>query len=236
MQNLSADVRYGNLVWNCPLSEDQAGALLRLLKLSPSTTTVDIGCGWGELLLRATETYGTISTGLDTDAQLINRARSSAQQRQVEVSFINEPGVNWTVVQDRAICIGSSHAYGGTKSMLEGLAKIVPSGRVLVGDMCWEKEPTEKAREMFGEEVLHLSDIVSLCQGTGWHIMHLSTASQRDWDEFESRHRSGPREWVLENKDHDETKTIVDELAQRENSYIGVYRGQLSFAYLILAR
>lgn len=120
--------------------------------------------------------------------------------------------------------------------MLESLAEIVPTGRVLIGDMCWEKPPTGAALSLFGDEVLYLSDIVSLCQETGWHIMHVSTANQRDWDEFESQHRSAAREWILGNKGHADAKAITEELVQRENSYIGVYRGQLSFAYLVLAR
>lgn len=238
MEHLTSDIKYSQLTWNCPLSEPVAARLLSLLKISPATTVVDIGCGWGELLLRCCAEYSPkFATGIDTDSSLLERARRTAAQRHVpRASFQDMPGDLWTEVQHRAICIGSSHAFGGTEKMLQRLAEIVPSGRVLVGDMCWEAEPTEAALEAFGDDVLKLQDIVAACQRTGWKVMHVSTANQRDWDEFESGHRAGPREWLLEHSGHERAGELERQLEEREKAYFETYRGVLCFAYLVLAR
>lgn len=238
MEHLTSDIKYSHLTWNCPLSEDVAANLLSALQISPTTTVVDIGCGWGELLLRACLEYSPkAATGIDTDSSLLERARRTAAQRQISrASFQDMPGNQWAEVQHRAICIGSSHAFGSTEKMLQSLTDIVPSGRVLVGDMCWEAAPTEAAVEAFGDEVLLLKDIVSACQRLGWKIMHVSTANQRDWDLFESGHRAGPREWLLSHAGHAQAAELERQLNEREKGYFETYRGVLGFAYLVLAR
>lgn len=238
MDKLSADTRYSHLKWNSPLSESSADILIHHLQLNQQTSIVDIGCGWGELLLRAVDRTKARATGVDTDEALLARGRAAAGMRGiVDVDFVNVQGREWDTVQDRAICVGSSHAYGGTRQMLESLARVVPEGRVLIGDMCWEKAPPSTAcAEMFGEEVLPLRDVVALCRETGWKLMHLATATQQDWDAFESGHRAGPREWLLQNPHDPSAEQVEKDLAEREEGYFGVYRGQLGFVYAILAR
>jgi hypothetical protein len=120
--------------------------------------------------------------------------------------------------------------------MLKRLSEIVPRGRVLVGDMCWERPPTEAARAVFGDEVPMLADLAALCRETGWEVLHLSTADQREWDDFESRHRAGLREWLLSNHDSPQAMEIRQQQNAREQEYLTVYRGVLSFVYLVLGR
>jgi hypothetical protein len=121
--------------------------------------------------------------------------------------------------------------------MLERLAEVVPQGgRVLVGDMCWERTPTDAAHDMFGDEVPRLADFVDMCRETGWQVLHLSTCDQREWDDFESRHRAGLREWLLANPESPKAKEVKEQQDARERDYIGTYRGVLGFVYLVLAR
>ncbi|KAJ3478748.1 hypothetical protein NLG97_g8491 [Lecanicillium saksenae] len=236
MNTLPADVRYSHLKWNCPLSESAAHRLLEKLELDSSTDIVDIGCGWGELLLRAAYKSGASATGIDTDDALLERGRASIAAHHTQVRLENMPGNEWERVCSRAICIGSSHAFGGTKQMLERLARIVPKGRVLIGDMCWERPPSRECLDMFGDEVLQLKDIVALCREAGWKVVHLETATQQDWDAFESGHRAGPREWLLKNGEDGRAASVEEDLARKEDAYFGVYRGQLGFVLAALAR
>lgn len=197
-----AEARYARLRWNAPLSEAHADELLEWLQLSPGTSLVDLGCGWGELLLRAASRISDPSTppitGVDIDASALARAKRAAAGRSLNVSFVEQPAADWRETRARALCIGSSHTLGGSKAMLARLAEIVPrGGRVLVGDMCWERPPSGAARAVFGDEVPMLADLVGMCRETGWEVLRLSTADQREWDDFESSHRAGVREWLL---------------------------------------
>ena len=228
-----AAARYSRLTWNTPLSEEHATLLLD--RLEPAGRIVDLGCGWGELLLRAAARGGT-GTGVDTDAGALDRGRRAAAERGLPVEFVEQPAASWRGTADRALCVGSSHAFGGTREMLARLAEVVPRGRVLVGDGCWPARPTPAAHAIFGDDVLPLADLAAACADAGWQVLHLDTASQREWDDFESGHRAGQREWLLANPADPRAPEVRERHAAREHEYLTAYRGVLGFAYLILSR
>lgn len=236
MTDMLAAARYARLTWNTPLSETHADELLDHLDLATAGTIVDLGCGWGELLLRAAARGVAKAVGVDNDPAGLDRGRRAAVVRGLDVKFVAREASAWDGTADRALCVGSSHTLGGTRAMLASLAETVPQGRVLVGDGCWEREPTEAAHAIFGDDVLPLADLVAACGETGWQVLHLSTASQQEWDAFESGHRAGIREWLLANPDDPRAAEAKATQDAREREYLTAYRGVLGFAYLVLAR
>lgn len=224
--------------WNTPLSADHAELLLDRLDLRPGLRIADLGCGWGELLLSALARGGpgTTGIGVDTDAALLAKARQEAVSRGLDAEFLEADVAGWRGTADRALCTGAAHAYGGTAAALSAAAKVVlPGGRLLYGDGCWAQPPTEAAVQIFGEETMSLADLLEACRAAGWRVIHQSTASEREWDDFESTFRAGRQEWLLANQDHPRAAEIRDFLDTREREYINVYRGVLGFAYLVLA-
>lgn len=227
--------------WNTPLSEEHAALLIDRLELHDPDSILDLGCGWGELLLRcvAASADGASGVGVDTDEPLLARGRELAAQRGLSdrVKFVCAPAQEWQEPADRLLCVGASHAWGGSQKALAALRKLaLPGGRLLFGDGCWERPPTGGAWAMFGGEVLGLPDLVAGARAAGWRVLHLSTADQREWDEFESTWRAGRQEWLLANPDAPGAAAEQDELDRRLREYVGVYRGVLGFCYLVLAR
>ena len=56
---------------------------------------------------------------------------------------------------DRLICVGASHAWGGTEQALTALSRlVVPGGRLLYGDGYLEPDPSPLTRELFDEMLL----------------------------------------------------------------------------------
>ena len=53
-----AEAQHGAMRWNTPLSEAHAELLLSRLELPMSGSILDLGCGWGELLIRAVAATG----------------------------------------------------------------------------------------------------------------------------------------------------------------------------------
>jgi SAM-dependent methyltransferase len=232
--------RYARMRWNSPLSEEHAGLLLRRLDIRPGATLLDLGCGWGELLLRAVDSAAvTTGTGVDADAQAIARGRGLAVDRGLDgrVTFVAGAAADWQQPADRVICVGAAHALGGAGAALTALKGLLPyGGRLLFGDGCWEHPPTAEAAAMFGDSVLALSDLVECAQRAGLRILHLSTADQREWDDFESTFRAGPQEWLLANPDDERAAAMRDEVDVQLRQYIGAYRSVLGFCYLVLGR
>jgi cyclopropane fatty-acyl-phospholipid synthase-like methyltransferase len=245
---------YARMRWNTPLSQDHAGLLMDRLDLRPGARIADLGCGWGELLLQAVArataagvTAGGVSAGdtpgqasgvgVDTDVAALGRARHLAQERHLdqEVQFTEVSVAGWGGTADRVLCVGAAHAFGGTGPALAALAQVVPpGGRLLFGDAYWEGVPSAAAIEIFGE-MLRLPQFLEECRAAGWRVIHLSTADQREWDDFESTFRAGRQEWLLAHDDDPRAPGVRDWLDTREREYAGVYRQVLGFVYLILA-
>lgn len=239
--------RYGGLRWNTPLSPAHAELLLERLDVHAGHSVLDLGCGWGELLLRAVAGAGAnatrgepcVGTGVDLDQPLLQRGRARAQELGLaeQVQFVAQRAESWTRPADRVLSIGSAHAWGDTAQALTLLATLVPAGgRLLYGDGCWESPPGTQAIELFGDGVLTLEGAVAHARAQGWHVLHLSMADQREWDEFESGWRAGRDRWLTAHPDDPEARMLAAELDARTDEYVNVYRGVLGFCYLVLGR
>ncbi len=235
------EARYARMRWNTPLSEDHAGRLLERLEVGGGHTVLDLGCGWGELLLRAVSgpAAGARGIGVDTDAALLERGRTAAAARGLadRVTFHHGRAEDWRRPADRVVCVGAAHAWGGARRALPALARIVaPGGRVLFGDGVWESPPTDAARELFGDAVLPEPELQRLITAAGWRVLARSRADFDEWDEFEDTWRAGREEWRLAHAGDPRAAAVAAELSERLTEYVDVYRGVLGFAYFVLTR
>ncbi|MEV4280946.1 methyltransferase domain-containing protein [Actinoplanes xinjiangensis] len=235
-------VRYTRMRWNTPLSPTHAALLLQRLGIPADARVVDLGCGWGELLLQAVsadDTGSTTGTGVDTDDAVLARGRALAVERSLDrqVTFLKQEASAWREPADRVLCVGASHAFGGTSAALESLATLIrPGGRLLFGDGFWERPPTIEATEIFGSGIMSLADLIEHARALGWRVLHMSVADQREWDDFESTWLAGRQAWLLRHPDDPRAARLRDELDVRLREYVGVYRGVFGFAYLVLGR
>ncbi|WP_410627404.1 SAM-dependent methyltransferase [Amycolatopsis sp. cmx-8-4] len=227
-------LRRTRMRWNTPLSEAHAELLLDRMALTGTVT--DLGCGWGELLLRAVaRTPGLRGVGVDTDVTGLERGRAAAADRDVE--FVEADAATWEIPAERVLCIGASHAFGSSRAALERLAKVVPpGGRLLYGDGFWAAPPAPAAVGIFGEDVLTLPDLLGAAGAAGWQVLHLSVADQLEWDDFESTSRAAWQEWVLAHPADPRASEVRAWLGERLRQYVGDYRGVLGFSYLVLGR
>jgi cyclopropane fatty-acyl-phospholipid synthase-like methyltransferase len=233
--------RYGRMRWNTPLSEDHAARLLERLEVGPHDSVLDLGCGWGELLLRVVSDPArrAASVGVDIDGSLLERGHAAAAARGLEdrVRFVQGRAEEWSEPADRVLCVGAAHAWGGARRALPALARLVrPGGRLLFGDGVWESPPTDAARELFGDDVLPEPEMQRLIAAAGWRILARSVADLDEWDEFEEAWRAGREEWRLAHAGDPRAAAVAAKLAERLTEYVDVYRGVLGFSYLVMTR
>jgi SAM-dependent methyltransferase len=216
---LLAAARAG-LTFNTPLSEDRAGALIELL--GDAGEILDLGCGRGELLLRALERRpDAVGTGVDLDEGEIAAARQGAHERGLEsrAHFAIEDVTGVERGGDVAIAIGVAHAWDGLPGMLAALRSLAP--RILIGDGFWAEPPSQAALQGLGAEpgeLGSLDELLASVGALGFEVVDVQAASLDEWDAFESSWRAGLGDHPL--------------AEERRRGYEEGYRGALGFAYV----
>ncbi len=234
---------YEHLDFNAPMSGGLADSLAgRLARVSPKSV-VDVGCGWGELLLRllkaSPETQGL---GVDEDELGLERGRRNAAAAGVagRVRFVTAMPTFDAGLPDVVICVGSDHIFGTQQAALADLHSMLsPGGRLLLGTGFWESPPTEEQAAAVGyapSSLTSLADLVDVALAAGFRPLDLRTASRREWEEFEFGYLADWEEWLLLHGDSTEAATVRERADVHRTEYLRGWRPVLGFAYLTLGK
>ncbi|MGW0610500.1 SAM-dependent methyltransferase [Streptomyces sp. NPDC002788] len=236
--------RHTRLTFHGPLSETRADALVRRLIRHNPTSVLDIGCGWGELMLRvlaaAPEATGT---GIDVNPDDLARGRRAAGERgsAPRVRFLEESATGTTRgPADLVLCVGASQAL--SSRLPEALAElrrlVTDRGRVLLGEGFWHRTPTEaELSRMWPDASVadhhDLATLVGLAVEAGFRPEWTETATHDEWEEFESAYLADTEVWLAGHPGH----PLAAETRQRADRHRAAwltYRGILGLAYLTL--
>jgi len=232
---------YGYLTFNSPLSDQRADALARRLTACAPATVLDIGCGWGELLLRILAAApGARGRGIDTDRRVLDRGRDAAAARGLgeRVDLTAAPGAEAGEPADLVLCVGSTHALADELGpALAALRRLVtPGGRLLLGEGFWaERGPVDRTRVW--EDILAMPDLgglVDAAVAAGFRPLHVETANTDEWDAFESGYLADSEEWLLTHGDHPRAEEVRVEADEHRRRWLQGYRHGLGFGYLTL--
>jgi cyclopropane fatty-acyl-phospholipid synthase-like methyltransferase len=250
MENADPPGRLSQVPFHGPLSQARAAQLTQRLTRNDPGTVLDIGCGWGELMLRilAAAPHAT-GVGIDLDADDLTRGRATAQARGLadRVTFACESGIGTTRgPADLVLCVGASQAVsdvqppGHIAAALTALRRLVtPGGRVLFGDGFWQHPPSEAELAamwpgMTAGELPDLAQIADLAVAAGFRPAWIETATEAEWEEFESAYQADEEEWLAAHPDHPEAAELRQRLDEHRSHWLRGYRGLLGLAYLTL--
>ena len=251
MENEDRPGRLSQVPFHGPLSQARAARLTERLTRNQPRTVLDIGCGWGELMLRILAAApDATGVGIDLDEDDLTRGRAAAQARGLadRVTFARESGIGTTRrPADLVLCVGASHAVsdvqppGHIAAALTALRRLVtPGGRVLFGDGFWQRPPTEAELAAMwpgttAEELPDLAQIADLAVAAGFRPAWIETATETEWEEFESAYQADEEEWLAAHPDHQEAAELRQRLDEHRSHWLRGYRGLLGLAYLTLA-
>jgi SAM-dependent methyltransferase len=234
------------LRWNTPLGEEHARTLVEACALPPGGRALDLGCGWGELLMRAVESApGSRGDGVEIDEEALARGEQLAGRRGLgdRVRFHRAQAAEWRETgYDLVVCVGAAHAWpDSTAGALNAVSTALkPGGIALYGDGYWTREPDAAALDGLGaveEEFGSLAELVRKAGKAGLVPLQVTVADQREWDLFESNGPAGSAErWARKSPGHPLRDRVFEEAARRREGYYAGYRGVLGFAYLVLVK
>ena len=236
------------LTFHGPLSEERAVRLVSELAARKPATVLDIGCGWGELMLRILAAVPDASgTGVDTDGEDLRRARDHAAARGLDgrVTFVEGPAKEYLASAsgraDLVLNVGAFHALGTIpEALAEIRERVNPGGRVLFAAEYWERPPTEAelANMWPGITADDCTDLATLAERTiaaGFGPLRIQTATRSEWEEFESGFALEREEWLLAHPGHPQAGEVRAALDKTRNIWLRGHRDVFGFAYLTLA-
>lgn len=241
--------RLGNLTFHGPLSEERAVRMIERIAAASPATVLDIGSGWGELLMRVLEAAPDASgVGIDINAEDLARGRLLAEEKGLadRVEFVEESALGTTRGPvDAILCLGSSQAlcdpdlYDPAVALRELRRLVRPGGRVVLGEGFWERTPTDE--ELAGmwpgarpDDHLLLGPLVDLAIEAGFRPAWIETASREEWEEFESGYRYDTEVWLAANPDHPLAAETRERVDRQRSHWLNGYRRVLGMAYLTL--
>ena len=226
-----------------PVSGASVARLLDRLDPPRGSRVLDLGCGSGawlvELLARRRDLTGV---GVDTHLHPDRVAR--ANERGVGARIIWQEGDAvqwWDGGHGAVLCIGASHAFGGTAAMLDAVAThLAPGGRALVGDGFWQAPPSPAALSSLAaepEDFPSLPGLLDLVEGGGWAVTYAHVSTAGEWDDYEWSWTGSLTEWALRPEtDPADRAHALDAAVQHRQAWLGGYRGELGFLTAVLAR
>ncbi|WP_369746078.1 cyclopropane-fatty-acyl-phospholipid synthase family protein [Paenarthrobacter sp. AMU7] len=243
---------YESLTWLTPLSEERAAHLVSFLSEPAPAEVLDMGCGWGELLLRVlTAAPQARGRGVDSAGSFIDRARQQAVTRGLlgRARFDSMPGLE---VQDRpadaVICIGASQIWGPPVEDAQPLdyaaalralrALVLPGGRLVYGEAIWSATPHPAATAPLAgrdDEYLTQDALREQIRAAGFEVVDDDQASVQEWDVFEAGYRGRFTRWLeSHDADHPAAEQVRRRYEEQRAAYEEGYRGVLGMAYFCL--
>ncbi|MFC5219203.1 SAM-dependent methyltransferase [Streptomyces coerulescens] len=241
--------RLTRLTFHGPLSEARAQGLVRRLTRTDPRTVLDIGCGWGELMLRVLAAAPRATgVGLDLNTEDLARGRRTAQARGLaeRAEFVEESATGTSRgPADLVLCVGSSQALGTAEppghlaEALRELRRLVSDdGRVLLGEGFWQRSPTPaELAGMWPQAAAtdhpDLAGLLDAVVAAGFRPEWTETANLDEWEEFESAYQADVEVWLARNPGHPLAAETRERLDRHRGQWMS-YRGVLGLAYLTL--
>jgi SAM-dependent methyltransferase len=245
---------FDDLEFLSPLSGARADQLVRWLAagLVDGGTVLDVGCGWGELLLRvAAAAPLSRAIGIDLDEERIAEARRRAGSRGLDgraTFLVSDAAAAGPSPVESLVAVGATQVWGPEVAEQRPLdygsalaamrSRLTRGGRLVYGDAIWTRSPTPAATAPLSgrdDEFATLAELVDLTTGHGFAVAGAREATLDEWDEFESGFNAGRATWLATHPDdHAGAAEVREQGARQRHSYLHGYRGVLGMAYLQL--
>ena len=232
-----------------PLHESSVDALLTHIDPAPlagvRTRVLDIGCGKGEILLRALRRYGASGVGVEPNPSFATDARARARGRVPEgdLTLHATPLASAPLPHggfDVAICTGATHAFGDYVPALEAIARFVrPRGWALIGIGYWRQPPAPEYLATFGGhagEMMSLDQTLAAPIAAHWRVVAHHESTHDEWDDYESTYAANVHRWLERAPADPDAPAFRERIDSWAQAYATWGRDTMGFTTMVLRR
>lgn len=232
-----------------PLSEASIEELFDRVTLTPAAgarpSVLDVGCGKGEVLVRALTRFDAAGVGIDPNAAYLEQAQARADSAGVALRLELRCGTFDAASIapasfDLAICTGATHAFGDFDAALAGLAALVkPGGFALAGHGYWQREPAPDYLAAFGgsaDEMAALEPTLGAAAAHGWTLIAHHASTRAEWDNYERGYASTMRNWIASHPNDPDTPAFRERIESWKSAYERWGFRTMGFVTMVLKR
>lgn len=210
----------------------------------PRSRALDVGCGKGEALVRIAERIGAAGLGVDPNEAFVAEARRRAAARAPgRVEFRATTLADAALAPgsfDLAVCMGSTHAFGGYGEALRGLAALVrPGGHVLIGEGYWKRTPAPEYLALLGgteDEFTDHAGNVAAARERGLEPVAAHESTLAEWDDYERRYATNVERHAAEHPDDPDREAMLARIRGWNDGYRRWGRDTLGFGLYLMRR
>ncbi len=227
-----------------PTSPEKLGLLADYCRVGEGARVLDVGSGKGWLLSTWAKAWRIDGTGLELSPWFVAEARRRAEAEGVadRLCFIEGPARDFVpepASYDVVLCIGASFALGTFDEAVTWMRRAVkPDGVLAIGEPFLSRPLPPEVAALAGPVAAQwrsLADTVAALEAHDLELCGLITASQDDWDRYESPHWSAAREWAAENPDHPGREELLQWAREGREAYLSWQRDYLGWSIFAAA-
>lgn len=184
------------------MDPDRFDRMIAQLPIREGDRILDLGCGNGAMLARASRIFGARGEGVDQSRAMVD---ACGKHTEIEVVEGDASSIRLPPGYALALVVGASHIFGGLDGSLARVAPLLAAGgHALIGQVYWKKPPSESFLRLLGAPREIFSDLEGTLQPldrAGYRFVRAQVSSELEWDAYEGLYHQSMEAWLRDHPD-----------------------------------